>query len=448
MLRAATLITICLLLAACASKSTATDSDRIADTPPARIAESQPAPPPEEPAVAKPMVTFSLLSDQLPTDGMWKCDPVFADLNADGHIDLAAIPRLGKGARVWLGDGQGGWSEASSGLQMSGNSCGGGIDVGDINGDGHVDLAVADHCRGIFIYLGDGKGNWVAAVEAMHPGELSPSEGRVNMYQGTEDISMADVNGDGFLDIVVSASDEGGINLYLGDGTGTGWVRSDCNLPTTGWGNRVQFQDMNADGLPDIVATHSDGPRVWLNDGEGDWLDAWDGLPSPMLRGVHHGLAIGDYNNDGRLDIGVANWVDGPEVYFQEADGSWRKAADVFPKMLGGAIGMACGDLDRDGNLDIITAGRLDRAGGFVRGIFYLRGRGDETWEYVEDVGLPGDGLAAVAGVTLGDLDKDGDLDVALGTGLIVESPYGDDPSPRTKPIIPQRLPVWRTDSP
>src|SRR3954471_9095530 len=98
---------------------------------------------------------YALAAQALPQDGIWKSTPVFADVNEDGFLDLAAHPRLGAGAHVWLGDGKGTWREASEGLALS-FSCGGGVAFGDIDKDGHLDLAVADHCAGVFIYLGDG----------------------------------------------------------------------------------------------------------------------------------------------------------------------------------------------------------------------------------------------------------------------------------------------------
>ena len=91
----------------------------------------------------------------------------------DGHLDLLAIARLGDGAHVWLGDGKGNWTDSSEGLKMKGGSCGGGIAVGDINKDGFADLAVADHCSGVYVYLADGAGHWKMVTEGLYPPTVS-----------------------------------------------------------------------------------------------------------------------------------------------------------------------------------------------------------------------------------------------------------------------------------
>ncbi len=386
-------------------------------------------------------VVFSLCSTDLPTKGMWKSDPLIADFNGDGVADLAALPRLGRGPRAWLGNGRGGWQESSSGLAYGGRSCGGGLDSGDINGDGHIDLAVADHCQGVFIYLGDGTGSWTMTTRELYPSDLSIPKGRGRMFAGAEDLALADFDGDGYLDIVVGASDDGGINVYYGDGSGTNWTRDSANLPSSGWSNRVAVGDFNADGQPDILASYAPGPRVFLGNGDRTWNESSANLPSPMVKGLFSGLGIGDINKDGLLDFTTANWVDGPEVYLQAADGSWNKTPDVFPAMKGGASGVALADVDLDGNLDIVTSGRLKPDGGVVRGVFLLLGDGTGAFRYVENCRLPATGLFATPAVSIGDINGDGLPDIAAGSGLTVES--------SGKPLIPaieQRLLIWCTE--
>lgn len=372
---------------------------------------------------------------------MWKCDPVLADVNGDGVLDLAALPRLGNGPRVWLGHADGTWSPSSSGLDPGQRSCGGGLAVGDVDHDGAMDLVVGDHCQGIFVYLGNGRGGWTLAAESLHPPAAIPGDASYRVYAGTEDLALGDINEDGNLDIVASASDEGGINVYLGTGSGDTWTWTEVALQHKGWANRVMLADVNADDHLDVVASLGAGPRVWRGDGRAGFAEQSVGLPMPMIKGLYRGLAVGDVDHDGRVDLAVANWVDGPEVYLQQADGRWKKQPDVFPKMRGGAVGLDLGDLDGDGHLDMVVTGRLDRNAGYVRGVFALRGDGHGHWLYDDATGLPTAGLAACDGVTIA--EQHGNHLIAVASGLIVETV----PKGPAGPALDPHVLVWCVDN-
>ena len=116
---------------------------------------------------------FALAATGLAETGYWKGVPVLADVNGDGNLDLAAALRQGKGAHVWLGDGRGNWTDSSEGLAMK-SSCGGGVSIGDVNGDGMPDLVLADHCQGVLVYLGDGQGRWTRIAGPLVPAAAIP----------------------------------------------------------------------------------------------------------------------------------------------------------------------------------------------------------------------------------------------------------------------------------
>ncbi|MCG3127528.1 MAG: hypothetical protein CHACPFDD_02390 [Phycisphaerae bacterium] len=395
---------------------------------------------PQPPAAPPPPVAYALSTRGLPIEGNWKCDPVFVDINKDGAMDLVATLRLGSnGPHVWFGDGAGGWKSAATGLDIGQQVCGGGVAVGDVNNDGHLDIAVGDHCNGIFVFLGDGTGQWTRVTDGLHPDLGGRKPGEVSV--GSECIALGDLNADGALDIAAGSIDEGGLYVFLGNGSGREWAELPRGqLPASGWVHRVAIADINGDHAMDIAATMHNGPRVFLGDAAGNFRPASIGLPpEPMIQGLYTGLALGDLNEDGRVDLATANWVDGPEVYLQQADGSWLKAGKVFAEMTGGAVGVAMGDLDRDGHLDLVVSGRLRWNDlGNVYGVSLLRGDGSGGWTYVPNTGLPSTGMALNWGCAVADVNNDGVADVAVASGGITATvPNMREPNPV------ERLAVW-----
>ena len=184
-------------------------------------ARSQPAPASDRAT----RLEFVSAIQGLPTGGIWKSTPVVADFNADGFLDIAIHPRLDRTTRVFLGDGKGNWAESSEGLNPGMGTCGGGLAAGDVNKDGNLDLVVADHCSGVFVYLGDGKGHWKSTIKGLAPDAARhpKEEDDLTVFVGAEVLALADVNEDGALDIVSIASDRGRFTVWFGDGSGVRW---------------------------------------------------------------------------------------------------------------------------------------------------------------------------------------------------------------------------------
>jgi hypothetical protein len=375
-------------------------------------------------------ISYTLAADGLPQDGIWKSTPVVADVNRDGDLDIVAHPRLGKGPRVWLGDGQGEWREASQGLEME-LSCGGGVALGHINSDGWLDLAVADHCHGLFVYLGNASGRWQAVTRHLVPAsaEQADAQGVTNMFSGAESVALGDVNEDSHLDMVAAASDRGGFAVYFGDGSGKDWrqVTDEDGLPSAedpepkdlergGWANVVRLFDVNQDGHLDVVASYFRGPGVWLGDGQGRWRSASAGLPRPRIGGLFRGIAVADINRDKRPDLVAANAINGVEIYLQNEDGSWQAPIDPLPPLQGGAMSILVEDLDGDAHLELVAGGRL-KPKGTGYGLFVLHSDREGRWQQLKESGLPERGLRFTWGIAAGDVNKDGVPDLAVATG-------------------------------
>jgi hypothetical protein len=221
------------------------------------------------------------------------------DFNGDGKLDLAVANSNSNTVSVLLGDGTGNFTVASS--PATGNTPVS-VAVGDFNGDGKLDLAVANWCGSdprcrsagtVSILLGDGTGNFTAAS--------SPATGNA-----PQSVAVGDFNGDGKLDLAVANEEDGTVSVLLGDGTGNFTTASS---PATGNGPySVAVGDFNGDGKLDLaVANNTDNTvSILLGDGTGNFTTA----SSPATGGSPQSVAVGDFNGDGRLDFAVANSSD------------------------------------------------------------------------------------------------------------------------------------------
>jgi hypothetical protein len=373
------------------------------------------------PVVGDSPVTYESASNGLPKGKIWKSQIAFGDVNGDGLPDLGAVSRLADGPWIWMGDGEGNWRDVSNGLPREA-FCGGGMDFADMNNDGHTDVAIADHCKGVFAFFGDGAGNWKLAASGL------PTI-------GAEDVSVGDFNGDGCTDLVSVAAAEEGVRAFRGDCKGV-WKETSDGLAVTEWGNAVVLADVNADGQPDIAAAYAQGPRVWVGNGKGGWSEYSVGLPAPEIWGLYWGIDVGDFNGDGKLDLVSGSTMPpqplgcgapgaavceggGVEVFLQNNDGSWRAANQGLRPM--NALGVATGDLNNDGHRDLVVTGKrnLNEIGG-VYGIFPYLGDGNGNWALLETSGLPLTGRERTWGVNVADLNRDGVLDVGVAFGDVV----------------------------
>ncbi len=239
---------------------------------------------------------------------------------------------------------------------------------------------------------------------------------------GRTEVEMGDVNGDGRLDLVsigdhgspYIGTDQHGIMVWFGDGAGHWSVYQSGNF---GYGG-VAMGDVNNDGLVDVgYGMHHDYSsndfgdqllEVALGDGTGQNWTPWDdGLAT---NGEDWGMFSSDFadvDNDGDLDIGSISFgcCAGVHVYRNQGDGTWVQSFGF----LGGNSDMhlTFGDVNGDGNADLAVSHQY--------GAVYL---GDGAGSFaLGDGNLPPPGSQGHAGVALGDVDGDGRADLAYCNG-------------------------------
>jgi uncharacterized membrane protein len=305
-----------------------------------------------------------------------------ADVNGDGKLDLVvANGCLGTncstgGVGVLLGKGDGTFKKAVTYSSGAASVFGSHLAVGDLNGDGKLDIAVATTGVGcgngcppglVGVLLGNGDGTFKKAKTYATGG-----------FDAIGWVAIADVNGDKKPDLVVAnycATEcsyppaEGSVSVLLGRGNGT--FRAAKTYLSGGNGTAsVAVADVNKDGKPDILVANcgplacgpgSPGGNVGVLIGNGN--GTFKPVVSYPAANSPFNVAAADVNGDGKLDIVVSNWGtpnpatnDGAvTVLLGKGNGTFRPA-QTFPSGGAEAPSVAVADVNKDGRLDIVLA--------------------------------------------------------------------------------------------
>lgn len=277
--------------------------------------------------------------------------------------------------------------------------------AGDFNGDGRPDLAVAG--LDVEILLGTGDGNFQTG--AKYP----VAAGFAGIPQS---IIKGDFNGDGKIDLAMSLNAPNQIALLLGNGDGTFQPLSRYSTGSGGTPTSLVTADFNRDGRADLMTTDQidcSGPcvvtrTITLFAGSGDGTFAApehiDVGPAPTR------AAVGDFNSDGIADVSVAAGTGGKVfTLIGNGDGTFRQLPDLVVAATSDNSDVAVGDLNGDTIQDLVVAAEGESKLGI------LLGNGDGTFgpaSIISDLRQQ-----RGASLTLGDINRDGRLDIVVGHG-------------------------------
>jgi FG-GAP-like repeat len=306
------------------------------------------------------------------------------DLNRDGVSDIVAVSSTPASyVSVWIG--RGGRVFAFSQSTASGNWASS-MAVRDVNHDGYLDVLVSNESDNLVtILLGSGDGKFYTYATRQVDAGIRPDA-----------LTVQDLDGDGIQDLILASSGQDGVLLMRGNGDGTFGPSFPPKYAMGGYVQGVATGDLNADGRPDLVAADGDAVSVLLSTGNGRFGARTDYSTLSLSKGV----ALGDLNGDGKLDAVVACYDYSPTLtaYLGRGDGTFGARTDFGGEEYPAAV--ALGDFNNDGKLDLVTANNFQ--GSYTSSVQF--GNGDGT--FGAPIPIPS-GYEASA-VATGDLNRDG----------------------------------------
>ncbi|MFN0110618.1 MAG: putative Ig domain-containing protein [Blastocatellia bacterium] len=322
-------------------------------------------------------------------------NPLFVDLadfNGDNHLDIASTNFNADSVTIMLGDGTGSFTDFGEAIPVGNEPVT--VETGDLNNDGKQDLAVCNQASNdLHVFLGVGDGTFTAA-----PG--SP----ITVGVAPRAVVKGHFNADNFLDLVTTNGESNDLTILLGNGNGT---FTNSTLASSFAPFHAVVENLNGDAHKDLAVANlgSGSVSIFLGNGLGGFTQ----FGSDILVGSFTSyIAAGLYNADANLDLAVTNRANNNVVILLGNGSGGFSPAAGSPYFAGLApMGIAAGDLNLDGILDLAVSNEGSANTTILLGNG-LGGFGTQTT--VSKGQLP-------TSIALADINEDNKLDIATSDG-------------------------------
>jgi hypothetical protein len=362
----------------------------------------------------------TLQAEQRYTVGERPSEVKLGDMNGDGLLDVVTsrydADVYGTVVSVLLGNGDGSVQERQNPTDIGSSYPNAPFDLGDINGDGALDVLVAIH-PGLVILLGNGDGTIQSKVT--QNGAYLPTA-----------IALGDIDGDGALDAVTLSADEWDLDqsfinvnehlaVFMGNGDGSFQQREIIHVTSTSV-NSVTLGDTNADGQLDIITNSYDSILIMLS-GIDSYISSLDTIIKETLVSFP---GIGDLNNDGILDLLVDRCDDNYTCLTRAMLGSRERRFQTawsisFSAPRGVGFWSSLGDLNGDSLLDLVLTKDGFEYGYHGHSVYF--GDGDGSFHR-----SPGNVFDGPFPFTFVDINGDGSQELVGGDRIIFSDDNGN----------------------
>jgi hypothetical protein len=285
----------------------------------------------------------------------------------------------------------------------------GSVEIADLNGDGKLDIIVAnEQSNNVTILLGDGKGEFTQAKGSPFPAGHAPS-----------DIAIGDFNRDGKLDLAFANHEEKHLTVLLGNGQGgfTPAPNSPFAVEVKPHTHGVATGDLNGDGNLDLVTDSwgNDQVSVLFGDGKGSFNTSGTFLDVGKM--PYQRVRVGDINGDGKSDIITTNLEgDNVTILLGNSKGGFKQSTSSPFPCGESPFNFAIGDVNGDGKPDLAIvnspSSTADRHG--KDGLTILLGDGAGGFRML--AGSPFATGRIPNRVAIGDVNGDGIGDIAVSS--------------------------------